>query len=467
MMQNIIWKPQPKQAEFMERYEDEVLYGGAAGGGKSDALICEALRQVDIPHYKAVIFRKTYKQLEELISKSLRYYRAAFPSAKYNASQHEWTFPSGAKIYFRSMPHKMSHLDYQGLSYDFVGFDELTHFTAVEYEYLMSRNRANGKGSRVYIRSTANPGGIGHSWVKERFISVSPPNTTTKHEVDVWLPSGKAEKMSITRRFVPSSVFDNHILMENDPKYVAQLASLPEEQKKALLYGDWNTYQGQAFVEWRDNPSEYLTGKCTHVIEPFEIPSHWKRYRAYDFGYAKPFAVLWFAVDEDGRAYLYREFYGMEKGRPNVGVKWDATRQAEEVRKIEKETLERDIYGVADPSIWDESRGRDACTAAIFEKQGIYFEKGNNSRLSGKMQMHSRLRFDEEGKPGLYVFSNCVNTIRTIPELVYSQTNTEDIDTEGEDHIYDAIRYFLMLVPQKSEPPKKENKKIWTPLGYI
>lgn len=450
----------------MSRYEDEVLYGGAAGGGKSEALVCEALRQVHLPHYRGVIFRKTYKQLEEIISKSLRYYKAAYPEAKYNASEHTWTFPSGAKIYFRSMPTKMSYLDYQGQSYEFVGFDELTHFTAVEYEYLLSRNRANGEGSRVYIRSTANPGGIGHGWVKKRFITSAPANTTTKHEVSIWTPTGEV-KRTLTRRFVPSSVFDNEILMKNDPNYVAHLGSLPEAQKKALLYGDWDVFEGQVFTEWRDDPGGYYTRRGTHVIEPFAIPKHWRRYRAYDFGFTKPFAVLWFAVDEDGRAYLYRELYGCEKNSANAGIKWDAKRQAEEVAAIERQAEETEIYGVADPAIWEGSRGEDNTTAALFEKQGIYFEKGNNRRLSGKMQLHNRLAFDEDGMPGLYVFNTCVNTIRTIPELIYSTVNTEDVDTECEDHIYDAIRYFLMLVPTPSKPIVKKTERIWTPLGWI
>lgn len=461
-----IWKPQPKQWEFMRRSEYEALYGGAAGGGKSEALVCEALRQVHLPFYRAVIFRKTFPQLEELISKSLRYYPAAFPGAKYNAALHRWVFPSGACIYFRSMPHKLSYLDYQGLSYEYVGFDELTHFTQEEYEYLLSRNRANGAGARVYIRATANPGGIGHGWVKNRFITITEPGKPYVYRAEAFTPDGKRIEVERSRIFIPSSVFDNKILMENDPAYVGSLAMMPEAKKKALLYGDWDSFSGQVFTEWRNDRNGYKNGINTHVIEPFKIPEHWRRYRAYDFGYAKPYAVLWFAVDEDGRAYLYRELYGADGD--NVGIKEEPLRQAERVREIEDECERgRAIYGVADPAIWDDSRGKQNRIAAIFAERGVYFEKGDNRRLSGKMQMHRRLAFDEEGKPGLYVFSSCVNTIRTLPNLVYDMKNVEDVDTECEDHIYDAIRYFLMCVPVAAKPLPKPDTRHWTPLGYF
>ena len=463
---NVIWEPQPKQKEFMQRWEDEALYGGAAGGGKSEALVCEALRQVHLPFYRAVLFRKTFPQLEELISKSLRCYRAAFPDAKYNASAHRWTFPSGACIYFRSMPTKTSYLDYQGLSYEFIGFDELTHFTKEEYEYLLSRNRANGPGARVYARATANPGGIGHAWVKERFITPAPPGVTQRLETRAAAPDGSEITTERTRVFIKSNVFDNEILMRNDPFYAGRLASLPEAEKKALLYGDWDSFSGQVFAEWRDDPAGYESGIRTHVIAPFTIPKHWRRYRAYDFGYAKPYAVLWFAVDEDGRAYLYRELYG-SKGA-NTGVREEPRVQAERVREIEDE-LERGnaIYGVADPAIWDESRGKSNRIISLFENRGVYFEKGDNRRLSGKMQIHRRLSFDDEGKPSLYVFSNCKNTVRTLPALVYDKKNVEDVDTECEDHIYDALRYFLMCVPVAAKPPQAADTRKWTPLGLF
>ena len=447
---NIIWKPQPRQYEFMRRGEYEALYGGAAGGGKSDAMVAEALRQVDIPHYKAILFRKTFPEARELILKSHRMYPRVYPKAKYNGSEHCWTFPSGARIYFGSMPNTTSHLRYQGLSFAFIGFDELTHFTQEEYEYLISRNRADGPGVRVYIRATANPGGVGHGWVKERFITSMPPNTPYEFKTTVAKPDGTSMEVVRKRIFIPSSVFDNKELLNNDPNYLANLAMLPEAQRKALLYGDWNTFSGQVFTEWKDNPDGYKTRQFTHVIEPFEIPRHWRRYRTFDFGYSKPFAVQWWAVDTDGRVYLYRQLYGCTE-TPNTGVKWEPRQIAKEIRRIEAEQEKGNtIIGIADPSIWDKSRGSDGTVINMMEAEGVYFDKGKNDRISGKMQLHYRLAFDRNGFPMMYVFNTCRQFIRTLPNLVYDTVHVEDIDTSQEDHDYDACRYFLQENPIKA-----------------
>lgn len=464
-MDNVIWRPQPKQFEFMRRPEYEALYGGAAGGGKSDALVAEALRQVDIPHYKAILFRKTFPQTRELILKSLRIYPRAYPKAKYNASEHCWTFPSGAKIYFGSMPNRDSYLNYQGLSYAFIGFDELTHFTQEEYEYLFSRNRADGAGVRVYIRSTANPGGIGHGWVKQRFITSMPANTPYEFKTQITDNEGKAIEISRKRIFIPSSVFDNKELLSNDPNYLANLAMLPEARRKALLYGDWDSFEGQVFTEWRNNPDGYATRKNTHVIEPFEIPRHWRRYRSFDFGYAKPFAVQWWAVDTDGRVYLYRQLYGCTE-TPNTGVKWEPRKIAREIRRIEDEEEKGNtIIGIADPSIWDKSRGLDGTVINMMEAEGVFFDKGKNDRISGKMQLHYRLAFDDKGFPMMYVFNTCRQFIRTLPSLVYDTVRVEDIDTTQEDHDYDACRYFLMENPIKARENIAEKRVIYNPLA--
>ena len=289
----IVWRPQAKQAAFMARPEYEALYGGAAGGGKSDALVCEALRQVHIPYYKALILRKTYPQLSELIDKTLNYYPRAFPKARYNSSSHTWTFPSGAKVIFGSMQYTKDRTRYQGQAYDFIAFDELTHFTFEEYSYLFSRCRPNGPGTRCYIRSTANPGGVGHGWVKERFITAGPPMTPIWEDVEIVFPDGHKEKRKRSRIFVPASVFDNPTLLSNDPDYITNLASMPEAERMALLYGSWDSFSGQVFTEWKNDPDHYEDRVNTHVIAPFRVPETWRIWCALDWGYSRPFSVGW------------------------------------------------------------------------------------------------------------------------------------------------------------------------------
>lgn len=465
-MENIIWKPQPRQRIFMARKENEALYGGAAGGGKSDCAVAEGLRQVNIPHYRGIILRKTYPQLSELIDRSREIYHAAYPEAKFNEQKHCWTFPSGAKIYFGAMQHTKDRTNYQGKRYDYIDFDELTHFTWDEYSYLFSRNRPNGPGTRCYIRAQANPGGIGHGWVKERFITAAPPLTPIYEEVNIIFPDGHTEKKSRSRIFVPSSVFDNKILLENDPEYITRLASLPENERKALLYGDWDCFSGQVFTEWRDNPDGYKTRVNTHVIEPFRVPSYWKIYRGFDFGYSRPFSVGWYAADQDGRMYRIREFYGCT-GVPNEGIRMEPGQIAKKIRQIEAEDpnlRNKKIHGIADPSIFDESRGESV--AQMMEREGVYFEKADNTRIAGKMQLHNRLAFDENGIPMLYIFSTCRHFIRTVPALVYSSSDVEDIDTDAEDHIYDEVRYVAMEHPI-SPPRKKTAVSVYDPLDII
>lgn len=457
MARRILWKPQPKQIEFMQRPEYECFYGGAAGGGKSDSLVMEALRQVHIPNYRGLIVRKTYPQLSELIDKSMTFYTQAFPGAKYNQSRHVWSFPSGAKIYFGSLHHAKDKIQYQGKQYDFIGFDELTHFTWEEYSYLFSRNRANGAGTRVYMRATGNPGGIGHGWVKSRFITAAPPKTTIWEEYDIQAPDGKSIKMKRNRIFIPSSVFDNPALLRNNPEYLATMAMMSEAEKKALLYGDWDCFTGQVFAEWRDDPAGYKTGRYSHVIEPFEIPAHWKIVRGFDFGFSRPFSVGWYAVDEKGVLYRIAEYYGCT-GTPNEGVKLNPKEIAAGIREIEEthELLKgKKILGVADPSIFEKSRGESIAEQMEGHPFYITWDKGDNTRLPGKMQFHYRLAFDEDGRSMFYCFNTCKHFIRTIPNLVYDETKVEDIDTDGEDHIYDECRYVFMtrpITPRKTTP---------------
>ena len=450
-MSKVVWQPQERQRVFMARPEYEALYGGAAGGGKSDALLIEALRQVHIPYYRGIILRKTYPQLTELIDRSRDLYKAAFPAANYNGTEHSWTFKSGAKIYFGSMPYTKDRTNYQGKRYDFIGFDELTHFTWDEYSYMFSRNRPGGPGTRVYIRGATNPGGVGHGWVKERFITAAPPMTTITETYNIG-----GQELSRDRIFVPSKVHDNPALLQNNPQYLASLAMLPEAEREALLNGSWDSFSGQVFREWRNDPAHYEDQRWTHVIEPFRIPRHWKIWRGFDFGYAKPFSVGWFAADEDGRLYHIREYYGCT-GAPNVGVKITPAEMAQKIREIEStdENLKgRQILGIADPSIFDESRGESVAYMMSKQPNLVYFSPGDNTRIAGKMQFHYRLSFDDEGVPMFYCFNTCKHFIRTIPSLVYDEKDVEDINTDGEDHIYDMARYVFMESPISPAPKK-------------
>lgn len=448
----------------MSRGEWEALYGGAAGGGKSDALVIEALRQVEIPHYKGLILRKTYPQLDELIDKSENYYPRVYPRAKYNDSKHTWTFPSGAKVVFGSMQYTKDRLKYQGKAYDFIGFDELTHFTWEEYSYLFSRCRPNGPGTRCYIRATANPGGVGHGWVKDRFITAAPPMTTIWTDITYPDENGKDVTVRRSRVFVPARVYDNPALLRNDPSYVANLASMDRANRAALLDGDWNSFTGQVFEEWRDDPAHYKDRVRTHVIDPFYVPETWRIYRGFDWGYSRPFAVGWYAADTDGGLIKIRELYGCT-GEPNVGVKWPPDKVAGEIRRVEAEDPNlkgKRVIGIADPAIFA-SDGTESI-GSIMERAGVFWERGDHQRIAGKMQIHRRLAFDENGKPKFQVFNTCRHTIRTMPGLVYDQTDTEDVDTKGEDHIYDETRYVCMANPMTLPPNWKPTPREWNPL---
>jgi len=462
----IVWQPQPKQAAFLARPEYEGLYGGAAGGGKSDALLAEALRQVHIPWYRAIIFRRTFPDLADLIDRSLEIYPFAFPRAKYNGAGHFWLFPSGAKIYFGSMPHDADRFRYRGRQFDFIGFDELTLFSWEQYSYMFSRNRAKGPNTRVYIRSTTNPGGIGHGWVKDRFVTAAPPMTPIKTEYEIIRPDGSRQKIVRYRVFVPATVFDNKMLLTNDPMYLARLAMMPAAYRDALLYGSWDSFEGQCFREWTNDPAHYDDQLHTHVIKPFPIPKHWPVYRSLDWGYSKPYSVGWYTMDEDGRAYRIAEMYGCT-GEPNVGVQQHPSQVAAAIAGMERDhplLKGRKITGVADPSIFDVSRGPSIAEMMAASPNFIYWEPGDNTRIPGKMQYHYRLAFDADDRPMLYVFNTCTNFIRTLPTLVYDPVRVEDVDTKQEDHIYDECRYLLMSHPMQAPKIVEQKPKSYDPL---
>ena len=318
----------------------------------------------------------------------------------------------------------------------------------------------NGYPKRTYY--TCNPGGIGHGYIKRLFID-------RKYE-DKENPDNYS--------FTQALVTDNKVLMELQPEYYNELETLPPKIRDAWLYGKWDVYEGQYFEDFREFPDVELCRQAgitpeqareqrrfCHVIKPFDMTrgqqKNWTIMRSYDFGYGKPFSCAWWAVDYDGVIYRILELYGCIQGQPNEGVKWSPSKQFAEMYRIEQEhpwLKGKDIKGVADPSIWDQSRGPSIAEMAA--KEGIYFTPGDNARIPGWMQCHYRLQFDEEGYPRMYVFDTCKAFIRTIPLLEYDDHKVEDLDTEGEDHVADEWRYMCMSRPIK--PIKHEEKEpIW------
>lgn len=454
------YTPTPKQALFHKSTADELLYGGAAGGGKSKACIMEAL-MLCLKHSgtHAYLFRRSYPELRDtLIAEALR----SIPQilGKYSEAKHDLVLKNNSVLHFRYCGGINDVTRYQGVEIHWLFIDELTHFEKGVYDYLKTRLRAPRQlGIKPLVRCTSNPGGIGHGWVKALFIDGIEPFKLNERKI---YSSVLSKEEIRTVQYIPAYACDNpHITQD----YIFELEQKPEKLRKALLLGQWDVFEGQVFTEWTDDPSRYALRTYTHVISPFEIPTSWRRYRSFDFGFSKPFSVGWWALDNDNRLYRYREYYGCT-GVPNEGIKIPPKEIAEEIARIERENGERDVIGIADPSIFEESRGESI--ARQMERAGVYFSPGDNTRLAGKMQVHYRLRFDSDGIPMMYVFSSCKHFIRTLPNLVYSSRNTEDINTDCEDHIYDETRYMLMEYPIASKSSSQyvsPAKRIYDPLA--
>lgn len=420
---NVLFQPnEGPQTEFLASPEKDVLYGGAAGGGKSFAMIVDPLRYAHIKEHRALILRKTMPELRELIDKTRDLYPQAFPGCKYKETEKLWSFPSGAKIEFGFLEKDSDVYRYQGQAYSWIGFDEITHLaTEFPWNYLSSRLRTTNPTIETYLRATANPGGVGHAWVKARYVDPSPPNT----------PFVGAD--GLTRRFIPASLYDNPYLTA-DGAYEKMLKSLPEVHRRRLLEGDWDVSEGSAFPEFE---------KEKHVIDPFTIPTHWNRIKAIDYGYSSPSAVLWGAVDpEDGTVIIYRELY-------QRGLTGEELRMA--ITEMEREEV-REITGVLDGAAWN----RTGYTGPTIGEQltrypyGHKLRPADKNRVAGKVQVHEYLKANPRtGKPKLLIFSTCQNLIREIVSIPLSKTNSEDVDTNAEDHAYDALRYLLMSRPRQ------------------
>jgi hypothetical protein len=442
-------RAQPKQTLFLKDKHRHIAYGGARGGGKSWAVRTKSkLLAFRYPGIKILIVRKTYKELQNNHIEQLTAELAGF--AKYNRSDKMFRFPNGSTISFGYCANEGDLGQYQGAEYDVVFIDEAGQ---LQESWIRKINLCvrgtNGFPKRTYY--TLNPGGPGHAYFKRVFVD---RNFNPDEDPNDYF-------------FIQAKVEDNKALMDTQPDYLRELENLPPTLRAAWKDGRWDVYEGQFFEDFRDVPEHYKDRRWTHVIEPFEIPDGWTICRSYDFGYGKPFSCAWWAVDYDGTIYRIMELYGCTR-TPNEGVKWTPDKQFEEIHKTEMQhpwLKGKTIIGVADPAIWDASRGESVADTAA--RYGVFFTPGDNERIAGWMQCHYRLQFDEDGYPRMYVFNTCRAFIRTIPTLIYDEHRAEDLDTKMEDHVADEWRYFCMSRPIKPIRAVKEQRLLFDPLDMM
>ena len=436
--QDIIFQSNPgPQTDFLSASEQEVLYGGAAGGGKSFAMLADPVRYFNNPLSSKLLVRRSTEELRELISVSKQ-----IPGIKFMERDKTWVAPSGATLWLSYLDRDDDVQRYQGQAFNWIGFDELTQWPSpYPWNYMRSRLRTTkNSGLGLYQRGTTNPGGAGHQWVKKTFVDPAPHNTSFNAtdmetgEVIAW-PKGhtKEGQPLFKRRFIPATLFDNPYLAD-DGLYEANLLSLPEHQRKQLLEGNWDVNEGAAFPEWN---------RQVHVIEPFEIPSGWARFRACDYGYGSYSGVVWFAVAPDEQLIVYREMYCSKVIATDLA---DMILEAEDGEKIR--------YGVLDSSLWHKRGDTGPSLAEQMIMRGCRWrpaDRSRGSRIAGKNEIHRRLQVDDfTEEPRLVFFNTCSNTISQIPALPLDKNNPEDVDTHSEDHLYDAIRYGVMTRPRSS-----------------
>ena len=466
-MPTIAWSPQPgPQTEAITAdWCPELFYGGAAGGGKSDFLLGDFLQ--DVPrygqHWQGVLFRRTYNELEDLLRRS----REIFPAsgAVWHEQAKTWTWPNGASLRMRYIERDADATRYQGHQYSWIGWDELTQWpTDYGYRFLRARLRSAHDVPTKRIRAAANPGGVGHHWVKAYFVDPAPGGYTP-----VLDPVTKA-----TRMFIPAKLRDNKILLSADPTYGDRLRGLASDAMvRAWLEGDWTVIEGAYFDCWRYD---------LHVVDPFDVPRDWSRFRSMDWGSAKPFSVGWWAIVGDdyrlerpgapakllprGAIVRYREWYGA--AGINVGLKLTAEEVARGIVEREGESLR---YGVLDPACFKEDGGPsigERINQVLIGAKKRPFHGADNSRvpqrgsMGGWDQMRARL-VGADGLPAIYCFSTHTASIRTIPALQHDPVKMEDVNTESEDHAADEWRYACMSRPFR---PVVEKPPTSVSVGY-
>lgn len=443
----VIFTPNPgPQTEFLAAAEREVLYGGSAGGGKTFSLIADPMRYFDNPNFNGLILRRTNDELREIIWKTQELYPKAFKGAKWQEKKSQWVFPSGARLWLTYLERDEDVLRYQGQAFSYIAFDELTqHPTPFAWNYMRSRLRTTDPNLPIFMRGTTNPGGPGHSWVKQMFIDPAPANTpfvATDLETgeELRYPDTHPEKPGqplFRRRFIPASLYDNPYLA-NDGAYEANLLSLPEMQRRQLLEGDWAVATGAAFPEFRQS---------VHVVDPFEIPDTWRRFRSCDYGYSSFSAVHWFAIDPSYETLIvYRELYlSKHTGR-------DLAKAVMEAEKGENIS-----YGILDSSCWHNRGQIGPSIAEEMVAMGCRWRPSDRTagaRVAGKNRFHEVLKVDPEtDMAGIVFFNTCRQIIADLPVIPSDPKGSDDIDPRyASDHAYDSVRYGIMSRPRAFSP---------------
>lgn len=419
-----------KQKAFIDARESEVLFGGAAGGGKSYGQVVDALLfALRYPGSKQLILRRTFAELDKsLIRTALALYPRQLFS--FNSSSHTGKFKNGSCIDFGYCATETDVYQYQSAEYDLIRFDELTHFTEAQYIYLISRVRG-ANGFPKQIKSSTNPGGVGHTWVKKRFISPSPENVGFKGED------------GMDRIFIPAVLKDNSFLEKGDPRYKERLLALPDRERRALLYGDWEIFEGQYFSEF---------SKEKHVVEPFTVPPSYRIYRSIDYGLDR-FVCLWIAVSPEGTAYVFREF--CESDLP-IG---------ESAAAMLKSTPEgEEIYAtLAPPDLFARVQESGKTKAVLFSERGVDLTRTSNDRETGWLAIKELLS-DRCGEPRLKIFSSCRELIRCLPALTVDRIKPTDCANEPHEitHAPDALRGFAIFYARPAESADTLPRRLWS-----
>jgi hypothetical protein len=441
-----------RQSDCFTSKATEILYGGAAGGGKSHAMrIIAIFYALSVSNIQIYLFRRLSEDLKKnhldgssgFTSLLLEYIESGF--CRINASTAQIIFKNGSKINLCHCQYDKDVLKYQGVEINLLLIDELTHFSEYIYKFLRSRVRLGGltiptnlKQSLPKIICSSNPGGVGHEFVKSYFI---------ENKESMKLYRMPKEDGGMLRQFIPAKLSDNPTMTENDPLYAEKLLGLGGALAKAMLEGDWDAIEGAYFDTF---------DASKHVLDYVNIPHDWFKIRAFDWGYSKPFCVLWGAVSDGslvdcgkikrsfprGAIIIYREFYGWT-GKANEGLKMGSAEIAKTIKELQMGEKMDDMR--ADPAIFDVSSGQSI--ANQFEAQNIGWLPADNKRVAGWQQIRARLTGNEDGQPLLYITKNCKNLLRTLPTMQYDNSKPEDLNTDMEDHAVDTLRYLCMTKP--------------------